>query len=164
MKITAHNSRSRADLIGDGKLGSINIPLLDLELDHVIPDELHLMLRVMDMLIQALIDTVLAYDRHQHRLSRSRSSYKALDGPMLNNLMTAIKKCGVYFCLYEQEDGTMEWPSLLGPDKIKLLKQLPKEFKNCQPAEMATDVEKLWQVIQIHCTMDVWMLVTWLYI
>ena len=146
MTIIAHNSRSRADLTGDGKLGSINVPLLDVELDHVIPDELHLMLRVMDVLIQGLIDTALAYDRHQHRLSHSRSSYKALDGPMLNNLMTAIKKCKVHFCLYEQEDGKMEWPSLLGPDKIKLLKQLPSEFSNCQPAEMAKDLEKLWQV------------------
>ena len=146
MEIEAHNSRTRAHLQGNGKLGSINVPFIDLELDHVIPDELHLMLRVMDVLIQALIDTVLAYDRHQHRLSCSRSSYKALNGPMLNNLVMSIRKCGVCFCLYEQADGSMEWPSLLGPDKLKLLKNLPKEFTNCQPAEMAKDVKKLWKV------------------
>lgn len=150
MTITSHNLRTHMHLGGDGKLGSINVPLLDLELDHVIPDELHLMLRIMDVLIQGLIDTAMVYDRHQHRLSHCRCSYKALDGLMLNNLMTAIRKCGVYFCLYEQGDGTMEWPSLLGPDKIKLLKQLPREFTNCQPPEMATDVQKLWQV-KIKC-------------
>ena len=55
----------------------------------------------------------------------------------------SIRKCRVYFCLYEQGDGSMEWPSLLGPDKIKLLKQLSS---NCQPAEMAEDVQKLWKV------------------
>ena len=65
---------------------------------------------------------------------------------MLNNLVTSITKSGVYFCLYEQGDGSMEWPSLLGPDKIKLVKQLPDEFSNCQPAEMAEDVQKLWKV------------------
>jgi len=106
--------------MGNGKLGRINIPLLDLELDHVIPDELHLMLRVMDVLIQGLIDTVLVYDRHQHRLSHSHSSYKALDGCMLNNLVMSIRKYGVYFCLHEQGDETMEWLSLLGPDKIQV--------------------------------------------
>jgi len=128
MTITAHIPWTRTHLTGNGKLGSIDIPLPDLELDQVIPDELHLMLRVMDVLIQGLTDTVLAYDRHQHRLSHSHSSYKALDGHMLNNLVMSIRKCGVYFCLYKQGDGTMEWPSLLGPDKIKLLKQLPSEF------------------------------------
>ena len=110
MTITSHTSRTRAHLTGDGKLCSINVPLLDLELDHIIPDELHLMLRVMDVLIQGLID--------------ARRSYKGLGGPMLNNLVTAIKGCGVHFCLYEQDNGKMEWPSLLGPDKLKLLKNL----------------------------------------
>jgi len=41
-------------------LGRKNAPLLELELDHIIPDELHLVLRVMDMLIQALIGTAVA--------------------------------------------------------------------------------------------------------
>ena len=117
---------------------SWDIPLLDLELEHVIPDELHLMLRVMDVVIQDLIDTVLAYNRHRHRLSHSHGSFKPLDGPMLNNLVMSIRKCRVYFCLYEQGNGSMEWPPLLGPDKIKLNK-----FGNCQPAEMAKDVQKL---------------------
>ena len=92
MTIESHTPWTHADLSGDGKLGSINVPLLDLELDHVIPDELHLMPRVMDVLIQGLIDTALAYDRHQHRMSASCRSYKALGVAMLNNLVTAIKE------------------------------------------------------------------------
>ena len=66
--------------------------------------------------------------------------------PMLNNLVTAIKGCGVHFCLYEQENGKMEWPSLLGPDKMKLLKNLPNHFNDCQLIEMVNDVERLWKV------------------
>lgn len=146
MTITEHDQRTRAQLTGNGKFGSINAPLLDLELDHVIPDELHLMLRVTDVLIQGLIDTATTYDRHQHTLSHSRSSYKAIDGQMVNNLVTAMNKCGVHFCLYEQRDGSMEWPSLLGPDKIKLLKHLPNEFPDCQPTEMVRDLQNLWKV------------------
>lgn len=65
---------------------------------------------------------------------------------LMDNLVMSIRKCGVYFCLHEQDDGSMEWPSLQGPDKIKLLKQLPSEFSNCQPAEMVEDVQKLWKV------------------
>ena len=141
MKINRHEARTRADFAGDGELSSINIPLIDVEIDHIIPVELHLMLRVMDVLIQGLIDTVLAYDRHQHRLSGSRRSYKALDGLMLNNLVMAIRNCGVYFCMREQDNGKMEWPSLLGNDKLKLLNKLPDRFSDCQPAEMATELQ-----------------------
>jgi len=115
------------------------------ELHHVIPDELRLMLRVMDVLIQGLIDTVLAYNRHQHRLSGSCYSHNALDGHMLNNLMMAIRNCG-YISVYEQEDGKMEQPSLLGNNKLKLLKHLPDRFGDCHPAEMVTDVKTLWKV------------------
>ena len=43
--------------------------------------------------------------------------------------------------------GNIEWPSLLGPDKIKLLKKLSTEFGHYQPAEMAKDVEALWKVV-----------------
>jgi len=93
MAIHTHKQRTCVDLTADGKLRSINISLLDLELDDVIPDELHLMLRVMNVLIQGLIEL---FDRHKHRLSGSKHTFKALDGPMLNNLMMAIKSCGVY--------------------------------------------------------------------
>ena len=111
MTIRTHMQRTCEHLTADGKLGSINVPLLDLKLDHVMPDELHLMLRVMDVLIQGLIDTALAYDRHQHRLLRSQHAFKALDGPMLNNPMMAIKSCGVYFYVIELENGKIEWPT-----------------------------------------------------
>ena len=141
-----HTERTRAQLTGNGNLSSINAPLLNLQLDHVIPDELHLMLRVMDVLIEALVCAATAYDNHQHTLLHSRGAFKAINGPMLNNLVMAIKKCGVHFCLHEEGDGSMKWPSLLGPDKMKLLKKLLHEFPYCQPREMVKDVQKLWEV------------------
>ena len=75
--------RQLADLRADGNFSSIHKLLLHLELDHIIPDELHLMLRISDVLIKALIDTARTYDRHQHRVSRIRRSYKLFDGPLL---------------------------------------------------------------------------------
>ena len=117
-----HEKRRRSDLKADGEFSNINKPLLDLELDHIVPDELHLMLRVTDVLIKALIETAIAYDKHQHRVQRIRRSYKVLDGPLLSKLILAIRECGVHFNVYDdRENETVEWPSLLGPDKIKLL-------------------------------------------
>lgn len=62
MKITSHMLKTGAHLQGDGKFESINAPVMEMKLDHVIPDQLHLILRVMDVFIQAHIDTMLAYD------------------------------------------------------------------------------------------------------
>ena len=148
-----HTARTLSDLKADGQFSSINQPLLDLELDHVVPDELHLMLRVTDVLINALIETASAYDRNQHMVSGTRGSYKVLDGPLIKNLISAIRDCGVYFNIYVNEDETVEWPSLLGPDKIKLLKQLPDKLVNCQPTDMVKLTQKLWKV---WCTMCIY--------
>ena len=139
--------RALSELKADGEFSCINKPLLDLELHHIIPGELHLMLRVTDVLIRAIIETVRAYDKHQHRVLGMRCSYKALDGPMLANLIMAIHNCGVYFNVYEDEqDRTVEWPSLLGPDKMKLLKHLPDKLVGCQPTEMVKPTQKLWKI------------------
>jgi len=54
MKITIPSTRPKivlrkqSDLTGNGDFNCDKLPLLDIELDHVIPDELHLMLRVTD--------------------------------------------------------------------------------------------------------------------
>lgn len=142
-----HEKRQLSDLKADGEFSSIKNPLLDLELDHIIPDELHLMLRVTDVLIKALIETAMTYDKHQHRVLRIRRSYKVLDGPLLSKLVLAICDCGVHFNIYEKkENDSVEWPSLLGPDKIKLLKLLPAKLAGCQPPEMVKPTQKLWEV------------------
>ena len=118
--------RALSELKANGEFSSINKPLLDLELDHTVHNELHLMLRVTDVLIKALIETARVYDKHQHRVLGIQCSYKALDGPSLKNLILTIHNCRVYFYVYEDEqDRTVRWPSLLSPDSIKLLKHLP---------------------------------------
>jgi len=40
----------------------------------------------------------------------------------------------------------LQWPSIMGPAKKKLLLQLPSKFGACQPGEMAEDLKKLWKV------------------
>ena len=44
----AHTPRHLAALHGNGGFESMKKPLLNISIDHIIPDELHLMLRVTD--------------------------------------------------------------------------------------------------------------------
>ena len=142
--------RKLEDLKGDGNFSCVNLPLLNIELDHVIPDELHLMLRITDVLIEAAINTVLAYDHHQHQIQQSgrrRTIFNPLHGAMLQNLLTAINSCGVQFRIWKEKNGTkLDWTSLMGPDKLKLLKRLPDKLNTCHPEEMILDVQTLWKV------------------
>ena len=51
--------------------GCIRAPLIDLPLDHVIPDELHMMLRITDILIQNLINAATSYDRNINDIAQT---------------------------------------------------------------------------------------------
>ena len=103
------------------KLGCIKAPLFDVELSHVVADELHLLLRITDVLIQALLDTAVAHDHH---MARGRRRVKPQDGPMVQSLIQAIQSCNVNFYVWEDKKAgnTLLWPSLMGAEK--------KTFKN----------------------------------
>ena len=68
-------------------------PLVDVDLDHIVVDELHLMLRVVDVLIDNLIEDVLEWDKTQD-VTKKRNEEK---GTHLNNLIMTIRSCGVTF-------------------------------------------------------------------
>ena len=42
----------------------VRMPLLEIDLDHIIPDELHMLLRVTDVLIQNLIHAATSHDKN----------------------------------------------------------------------------------------------------
>ena len=147
--------RELKDFKGKGEYCNDKKPLLNIELNHVIPDELHLMLRITDVLIESLIRTVTAYDRQQHHRQRMRShhhtrqgAYEVLNGAMLQNLIRTINTCGVQFRVWEDkgEDTGLSWTSLMGGDKLKLLKALPDKLDGCHPADMVSDIKTLWKV------------------
>ena len=54
---------------------SLDEPMLNIELDHVIPDELHLLLRVTDVLINNIITSAISYDI-------SKTNGRANDNPI----------------------------------------------------------------------------------
>ena len=83
-------------------MGSQFLPILEIPLDHVIIDELHLFLRIFDVLLRNLIYMALKEDQDHGS----------------NNDITALKKaiaeCGVTFSIYEKREGrntNYEWTS-----------------------------------------------------
>lgn len=57
--------------------GCINPPLLNIDLDHVVIDELHLMMRICDVLLRNLIEDSVAQDKKEileNRVGKSQVS------------------------------------------------------------------------------------------
>ena len=125
----------------DQRKGRIKTPLLHIPLMNVVPDELHLMLRVTDVLTRNLINGAMAYDAQN-----SAEISAVLERPMMSKLLASIRKCGVAFDVYLEQDGGFKFSSLVGADKKKLLTKLPNEFSDCQPPSYHRTVKKIWEV------------------
>ena len=58
--------RTLAEMVEYGKTSHkyccANVPLLTIKPDHIIPDELHLLLRVVDRLLRNIINEVIEWD------------------------------------------------------------------------------------------------------
>jgi len=52
----------------------------------------------------------------------------------------------VSFSVWKNKDNKLEWTSLMGTDKKKLLRNLPMKFDKCINPSKLQDVRKLWQV------------------
>jgi len=107
-------------------------PLINIALDHVILDELHLMLRVTDRLMENLIKEVIERDGEAD-LNKKRGEEKGL---YLKKLVKEINKTGITFNVWEKKNadgkgsGLYDWTSLLGSDKKKLMNKLPGQLES----------------------------------
>jgi len=122
-------------------------PLLNIELDHIILDELHLLLRVCDRLIENLIqdcdvkDSIAEFDGQ-------RASKKGVN---LQKLVNAINQCGVSFSVWncKNADGSQskirEFTSLLGCEKKKLIHLLPDKLRGILCDETCEVVIDIWK-------------------
>jgi len=119
--------------------GFVRRRLINIDPDHVIPDELHLLLRITDRLIENLISGAKASDRTRD----------PLQGPMMQRLIAAIRSCGVSFYIKSVSRDNIEFTSLTGSDRKKMLKLLPPKIYQCQPSNYYKKVKALWEV-SIH--------------
>ena len=116
-------------------VGCKNIALFqEIDLHNWITDELHLMLRISDVLLQCLF----------YELVKRRD--------FVSNIQTLIieemKRLHVHFEFYppSTRNGKWEWTSLMGPDKEKILRDF--QVKHLFEEEQATrgqDIENLWR-------------------
>ena len=129
--------------------GLINPPLLNISLQNVVVDELHLLLRITDVLTRNLIKAALSYDaQHNSEISGE------LERPMIKELLSCIRGCGVTFNVYLEDDGGFSFTSLVGGDKKKLLSKLPEKLLNCQPSTFCNTVKEIWEVRIWHIQYD----------
>lgn len=130
-------------------------PLLNIPLHNIILDELHLMLRVTDILIENLIEDAIQWDDKEGCLSAKKRSVEKSQHVI--NLVKAINNCGVSFSIWEKRNadgrgsGTWDWTSLMGNDRKKLLRELPKRLanSNCIQKNTCDKVAQLWKVQMI---------------
>src|SRR5204862_7400055 len=98
-----------------------------------IPDELHLMLRISDVLFQCLF----------HELVKQKEFINQTQALII----TEMKNLQVHFEFYppSSRNGKWDWTSLMGPDKKKILKDFRVvNFFDGQQAERGQNIEKLW--------------------
>lgn len=111
---------------------SIHPPLFNIELDHVVLDELYLMMRITDRLTENIITEVMERDSKADFL-KERGEDK---GIYFKRLISVINDLGITFLVWEKTnaDGKgsclYDWTSLMGSDKKKLCHLLPSQLES----------------------------------
>lgn len=93
-----HSFIQRAKKSKRKMFGQTRHPFLEIPLSHVVIDELHLMLRITDVLTDNIIKDAIEKDKRQ-------GVTKALDGKCLKALVKAMRECGLSFSVWEKVDG-----------------------------------------------------------
>ena len=131
-------------------LRCIHPSLLNIELDSIVVDELHLMLRVGDLLLRKLI----FYADSRDHGSRENQGEEANN---LQQLEQAIRSCGVSFQIWQKRERTGKpisrsyyWTALTSRHKLQVLKMLPEKMTTLMPDSIFPRVAALWKVSMQH--------------
>ena len=141
-------------------LGCVLPPLINIPLDHIVLDELHLLLRIMDILIRNLI----LYADHQ---DQRQKTHHGVESHHVRKLEQTIRSCGVCFQVWQNREptgkpiaGSFDWTPLSGKHKLQVLKNLPVKMDTILEESISPSVSKLWNVSEKW--FNYWLLVlTW---
>ena len=127
----------------DLKYGCIHEPIFpSIPVDRVIPDILHLFLRISDILINMLILELRRMDGIEKLKTKE---FKQSTVKNLNTYITYLNiNCKICFHMYVDKDSNvLKWRDLTGPEKLKLFAsiKIPELFPNLKNADK---VQKLW--------------------
>ena len=121
----------------DKKYGCVRQPVFPyIPVDHIIPDTLHLFLRVTDVLINLLI-------RDLRRLDALKNSKSNLN---IDKYITFLKeKCKISFHIYhDKESKELKWRDLTGPEKIRLFEKVDLEPLFPEMPNVST-IQSIWK-------------------
>ena len=131
---------------GQNNFCCVNAPLINIDLDHEILDELHLLLRIMDVLINNLVTEAVHWDQQDNWKKRKKD--QTINH--LDKLKNTIRSCGVTFEIWKKSNADdkrsdqYDFTILLGPDKKKILKELPEKLTGLVRPAAGHDVRSLW--------------------
>lgn len=137
----------------------IHPPLLDIPLNHIVLDELHLLLRVTDVLTRNILNEMIEWDDEDAH--KQKISNPPVIGQHLKKAINEIKACGISFNVWEKKNadgkgsGTYDWTSIMGSEKKKLLKQLPDRLPSFLRKETANTVQTIWKVSTVQCKCNI---------
>ena len=127
----------------DLKYGCIRQPLFpSIPIDHVIPDILHLFLRISDILINLLILDL----RRMDGIEKFRSQeFKPTTAQNVNRYITYLNvNCKISFHMYvDQDSKNLKWRDLTGPEKLRLFKAI-KIVELFPKLKNASKIQQLW--------------------
>ena len=121
---------------------------------HIVLDELHLLLRILDVLIRNLILEMVRLDiQSNQRAGASSASH-------LERLVSTIRDCRISFSVWEKDadrkpTGVHDWTSLTGADK-KLLSTLPEKLPGILPSDISPTVVHIWNVCHTISSSDMY--------
>ncbi|XP_028410515.1 uncharacterized protein LOC114533214 isoform X1 [Dendronephthya gigantea] len=150
-----HNSKNTRTLSSNRTMacksssnyGCIRKPLLSIPIQNVRIDELHLLLRITDILERNIINDAIERDVEEN-LNRAPSDR---ENKHLQNVVEAINNCGVSFSVWKKKnaDGTdsgmHDWTSMVGNEKKKVLAKLPAQFPNILEPNHCDTITEIWQ-------------------
>ena len=127
-------------------LGCVQQPLFDIHLDCIILDELHLLLKVRDL----LRNFILQVDSMGHK----KKEHEGEESSGIRKLEEAVRSCGVSFQIQQNREPTGK-PipgsyDLSGKFKLQVMMKLPAKFDTILPDSLGAQVAQLWNVSS-HC-------------
>ncbi|XP_068678807.1 uncharacterized protein [Montipora foliosa] len=139
--------------------GCIRPPLLNIPIENIRVDELHLLLQVTDRLEKNILNNAIEKDKKDN-LNKAPSARKHKN---MQKTIEAINSCGVSFSVWKKRnaDGTpsglYDWTSMVGNEKKKVLRSLPEKFPQILDPEHCDTITKIWKGFDnVYQTLSAW--------
>ena len=134
--------------------GCIHPPLVNTDPNSIVLDELHLMLRIGNVLIRNLILFAHSQDHYSQEHLREKTHH-------IQELERAISSCGVSFHIWQKRESTgkpisgrYDWTALTGTHKLKVLQRLPEKMHTILPEGVCGKIVHLWNVSAFYLRED----------